>query len=133
MKRQRHALVILLPFFLFTANDEAKAGPFQIFSGRYVAQPLTPERLRWPHRGTQKRKKAPPSDVFQQSNFRQADFCAAASAGRAAGQGSVEPRATKILIYRMELLSLVNQAWLQVRLRRMPVTSKSSVFRLEPR
>ena len=63
MKRRRHALVILLSFFLFTANDAAKAGPFQDFLRTLRSAIAHPKETPRPHRSTHKRKKAPPSDV----------------------------------------------------------------------
>ena len=63
MKQRRLALVILLPFFLFTANDEAKAGPFKDFFRTLRSAIAHPKETPRPHRSAHKRKKAPPSDV----------------------------------------------------------------------
>ena len=57
MKRRRHALVILLSFFLFTANDEAKAGPFQDFFRTLRSAIAHPKETPRPHRSMHKRKK----------------------------------------------------------------------------
>ena len=63
VKRRRHALVILLSISLFTANDAAKAGPFQDFFRTLRSAIAHPKETPRPHRSTHKRKKTPPSDA----------------------------------------------------------------------
>ena len=64
VKRRRHAIVAWLSIStLFTATDAAKAGPFQEFFRTLRSAVAHPKETPRPHRGTNKRKKTPPSDA----------------------------------------------------------------------
>ena len=63
VKRQRHALVILLSIFLSTVNDTAKAGPFRDFVRTLRSAIASPKQTPRPHRSAHKRKKITPSDA----------------------------------------------------------------------
>ena len=63
MKRRCLALVILLSIFLSTANNAAKAGPFQDIFRMLRTAIAHPKETPRPRRSTHNRKKTPASDA----------------------------------------------------------------------
>jgi hypothetical protein len=64
VKLRRHAILVWLSIWtIFSANDAAKAGPFQDFVRTLRAAIAHPKETARSHRSTYKRKKAPSTDA----------------------------------------------------------------------